>query len=160
MKGLDEKNCQILNILQEDCRISLTELAKKVGLSVDSVKKRVAKLKENGIFYPKIQIRPRQIGYPIIVDVKIKLRDYDDKKINEFLDYAVSHPRIPEVFSISGEWDFTLVIIAKDHEDLGEITDEIRKRFGGIISDWSESLTKIAYKFEKYDLLKLEGHKK
>ena len=40
MVKLDEKNCLILNLLQENCRISLTELAKRVDLSIDSVKKR------------------------------------------------------------------------------------------------------------------------
>ena len=138
--------------------MSLTDIAKNVGLSVDSVKKRLHKLKSRGLFIPKIQLRPRQFGFPNIVDVKIKLKDYDGDSIKEFIDYAVSHPRIPEVFSISGEWDFTLVILSKDHEDLAEITDEIRKRFGKMIKDWSESLTTVAYKFERYDMLKLKEY--
>ncbi|MBT3405569.1 Lrp/AsnC family transcriptional regulator [Candidatus Woesearchaeota archaeon] len=158
MAILDEKNCMILNLLQEDCRMSLTDMARRVNLSVDSVRKRLKKLEEQIYFYPKVQIRPRMLGFPNIVDVKIKLRDYDDKKLKQFIDYTVSHPRIAEVFSLSGEWDFTLVIISKDHEDLGEITDEIRNKFGAIITEWSESLTKKAYKFEAYDVLKLKGH--
>ncbi len=154
---LDEKNCIILNLLQEDCRMSLTEIAKRINLSVDSVKKRVAKMKKEGIFYPKIQIRPRQLGFKYVVDVKVKLHNYKEKEMQEFIEYTTNHPRIPEVLSLSGEWDFTLVIIAKDHEELGELTGQIRKKFGNIISDWTESLTTIAYKFEKYDLLKLIG---
>ena len=158
MKKLDEKNCLILNLLQEDCRMSLTEIAKRVGLSVDSTKKRIDKMLKEGIFYPKIQLRPRHFGFPYIVDVKIKLRNYTDQKIKEFVKYMNNHPRIAELFSISGEWDFTLVIIAKDHEDLAMISDEIRKKFGEIISDWTASLTTIAYKFEKYDMLNLKKY--
>lgn len=160
MIKFDEKNCKILNLLQEDCRISLTEIAKKVNLSVDSVKKRIVKLKREGIFYPKIQLRPRHFGFPYIVDIKIKLHNYNDKKIKDFVDYLNNHPRVAELLSISGEWDYTVVIIAKDHEDLGVIGDKIRNKFGDLINDWSESLTKVVYKFEKYDMLKLMGQKK
>ena len=47
------------------------------------------------------------------------------------------------------------MVISKDHEDLAEITEQVRKRFGHMIRSWNESLTKIAYKFETYDLIKL-----
>ena len=44
MGQIDEKDCKILNLLQEDCRMSLTNIAKEIGLSVDSTKKRINKL--------------------------------------------------------------------------------------------------------------------
>jgi len=154
---LDKKDCMILNLLQENCRMSLTEISKKVGLSIDSVKKRINKMISNHIFYPKIQLRPRNFGFPNIVEVKIKLQDYDNKKIEAFIKYVENHPRIAEAFSISGEWDFTLVIISKNNEDLALLTEEIRQKFGSIIKDWSESLTTFTYKFEKYNMLTLMG---
>ena len=159
MVKLDEKNCLILNLLQKNCRMSLSEISRKIGLSVDATKKRIDKLLAESVFNPKIQLRPRGFGFPNVVDVKIKLHDYNDKKIKEFIEYAVDHPRISEVFSISGGWDFTLVIISKDHEDLAVVTEEIRRKFGSIISEWSESLTTVPYKFEEYDMLKLVGYK-
>ena len=155
----DKIDCKILELLQQDCRMSLTDISKKLNLSVDSTRKRVQKLLKEEIFYPKIMLRPRHFGYPNIVDVKIKLRNYNEKTINEFIEYTVNHPRITEVFSLSGEWDFTLVIISKDHEDLADITKKIREKFSGIISDWRESLTTIAYKFERYDMERLVGLK-
>ena len=157
--GLDETNCRILNLLQEDCRMSLTEIAKRVNLSVDSVRKRVANLKAKRIFYPRIILRPRGFGFSNVVDVKINFSNYDEQKIREFADYVFNHPRVTEAFYISGEWDFTLVIIAKDNEDLAFLTDKIRMKFKSIIKDWSESLTTIALKFESYDMLELMGYK-
>ncbi|MFC1754032.1 Lrp/AsnC family transcriptional regulator [Thermoproteota archaeon] len=152
---LDEKNCQILNLLQQDCRMSLTKISKEVGLSIDSVKKRIKKMIKDDIFYPKIQLRPRNFGFKNIVDIKIKLHDYTDGDINEFVEFLVKHSRVAEIFTVSGEWDFTLVIIAKDAEDLGSVSESIRNRFNRIIESWSESLTTRAYKFEDYDMKKL-----
>jgi DNA-binding Lrp family transcriptional regulator len=160
MTFLDEKDCKILNILQENCRISLTEIAKQVGLSVDSVKKRITKLEKNGIFYPKIQLRPRMLGFSNIVDVKIKLNNHSPKKLTEFIEYLIKNERVAEVFTVGGEQDLSIVIISKDLKDYEGVTGKVKQKFGDIISSWNETTTKVAYKFERYDTLALLGHKK
>lgn len=159
MAQLDEKNCLILNLLQVNCRLSLTEISKKIGLSIDSTKKRIQKLINEGIFIPKIQLRPRHFGYPDIVDIKIKLRNYNEKDVKRFIRYLQCNPHVTEIFSISGEWDFGIAVMAKDHAHLGIITEDIRKKFSNTIGEWNEALTKFVYKFENYDMLELMGYK-
>lgn len=152
---LDEKNCQILTILSNNCRTSLSSIAKEVNLSVDSVKKRIKKMHENSIFFPTIQLRPRHFGYPNIVEIKIKLRNFTKDQYDEFVNHMINHPRITEAFALSGDFDFSITVLSKDHEDLAEICGEIRNKFSSIISDWKELLTTVVYKFEKYDIQKL-----
>jgi len=160
MVKLDEKNCLILNLLQEDCRTSLTKIAKHVGLSVDSIKKRIKKMIKDEVFEPKIQLKPRHFGFGNIVDIRIKLHNYNNQDIKRFIEYLRENPNIAEIFSFSGEWDFSIVILAKSAEDLGLISRSIRDKFSKIINTWSESLTTFTYKFENYDMLKLMGYKK
>ena len=155
MRCIDKKDCIILNTLQKNCRTSLTDLAKKVGLSIDSVKKRLFKMIQNNIFYPRIQIRPRGLGFSHIVDVKIKLTSHTKKDVEEFIEYLKKHPRVAEVFSVSGEWDISIVIISKDADDLGNVVAGITNKYGAMIASWIESTTLKAYKFETYDLYKL-----
>jgi Lrp/AsnC family leucine-responsive transcriptional regulator len=155
MKKIDKIDCQMLELLQQDCRMSLTAIAKHVHLSVDSVKKRMNKLQKMEIFFPKIQMRPRHFGFNNVVDIKIKLSNYDEKDIKEFVEYLKNNSLIVEIFSVSGQWDYSIVMIAKDAEDLGVNTELIRNKFKKIISGWSESLTTSAFKFEKYDMWKL-----
>ncbi len=152
---IDEIDCRLLDMLQKNCRTSYTKLGKEVDLSVDSVKKRVNKMISRNIFFPKIQLRPRNFGFNNIVDVKIKLHNYDDKQLEQLISFLKNHQRIVELFSVSGDWDFSMVIIAKDAIDLGKVTREIKKGFGSIINGWQESLTTAAYKFESYDMDKL-----
>ncbi len=159
MKDLDKKDCIILNILQNNCRTSLTKIAQEVNLSIDSVKKRMKKMEKNSIFYPRIQIRPRGLGFNNIIDIKIKLNNHSKQKVDKFIKYLLEHPRVAELFSVSGEWDLSVIIISKKLEDLEKITSDIKSKFGKIISLWSESTTLKAYKFEKYDILELMGHK-
>lgn len=159
MGVLDEKNCMILNLLQKNCRMSLTEISKEVGLSVDSVKKRIDRMIEKNIFFPKIQLRPRNFGYNNIVDVKIKLSNYTSDEMKRLIKHLQENPHVAEIIAVSGEWDLTVVLIAKDSRDLGRISGSMRNEFNRIISEWSESLTTCSYKFEDYDLAKLMGFK-
>lgn len=159
MKELDEIDCEILNLLQINCRMSLTKISKHVKLSIDAVKNRINKMLESKVFWPKIQIRPRNFGFNNIVEVKLSLRYRSTEQVKDFIIFLRKHPRVAEIFSLSGNWDFSIVLIAKDALDLGEITREIRTKFGDIIRTWTESLTTNSYKFEWYDMRKLLGYK-
>lgn len=152
---LDEKDCKILDILQKNCRTPLTKIAKEVGLSIDSVKKRMDKMIVGKIFYPKIQLRPRNFGFTNIVEVKVKLQYADEMEMNKFINYLKNHPHIVEILSLSGEYDLTIVMIAGDAIELGKITANIRNRFGKLISAWNASLTVNSHKFEEYSMEKL-----
>ena len=85
---IDEKNALILNLLQEDCRMSLTKMAQKVGLSVDSVRKRLEKMKKWELFRPKVQVRPRNLGFSNVADIKIKLHNYSPKEMQELVEWT------------------------------------------------------------------------
>lgn len=154
---LDRKDCMILEMLQKDCRASLTDIAAHVGLSIDSTKKRMNRMLSNKVFYPRIQLRPRNFGFPNVVDVKLKLQYSSEKELAELIRYLKTHPRVVEFFSVSGEWDMSIVVIAKDAIDLGKVTDEIRNKFGKQISSWNASLTVNSYKFEEYRMGELLG---
>lgn len=159
MLEMDEKDAKILDLLQENCRMPLTALAKEVHLSIDSVKKRMKKLLDHKIFYPKIQLRPRNFGFANVVDVRVKLQYGSDKEVESFIAYLKEHPQVVELFSVAGEWDIAMVLIAKDALDLGELTATIRNKFGKLINSWTVSLTIKSYKFETYNMNALRNVK-
>lgn len=152
---LDKKDCQILDLLQKDCRMSLTKISKEVGLSVDAVNKRIKKMIDGKVFYPKVQIRARNIGFRNVIEAKVKLQNVSEEDLKEFVEFLEKHRRVVEVFSLSGEWDFSLVIIGKDTFDLSNITNKIRSKFAKLIYAWNESISVRCYKFEEFDMKKL-----
>ncbi len=160
MVKFDAKNCLILEILQEEGRMSLTKISKKVGLSIDSVKKRIDKMTKQGVFSQKIHLRPKNFGFNNIIDIKIKLQNYTPQDITKFTDYLVKNPYVTELFSVSGEWDFSMVVIARDTQHFGEISRDIKNRFNKIINGWLESTTIHAHKFEEFDMFKLMEYRK
>lgn len=151
-RALDDKDRKILMILQANGREQLKAIAGKVGLSIDSVHKRIKEMQRKEIFKSGIFIEPRNIGFPLIVDVKIKLTNISEKEKKKFIDYLVDHKRVIDLLSIMGDHDLTCVLIAKDTNELEEVSTEIRQKYSDIIADWKAFLILKAHKFEEYDL--------
>lgn len=151
-RALDEKDKKILMLLQKDGRIQLTEIAKKVNLSIDSVHKRIKEMQKKEIFFSGIFIDPRKIGFPLIVDVKIKLQNITEKEKQEFIEHLTNHKKVIDLLSIMGDFDLTCVIIAKDTNEFEEISTKIRQKYSNIIADWKAMLILKTHKFEYYDL--------
>ncbi|MBI2044210.1 Lrp/AsnC family transcriptional regulator [Candidatus Pacearchaeota archaeon] len=149
---MDEKDKKILMILQEDGRVQLTDIAKKVHLSIDSTHRRIKEMMAKGIFTSGIFIDPRAIGFPLVADIKIKLRNIDEKEKENFINYLKNHPRVIDLLSVMGDFDLTCVLIAKTTDELDKISTEIRQKHSELIADWKGMLILKTYKFEYYDL--------
>lgn len=149
----DDKDKKILMVLQENGREQLKTISKKVNLSIDSVHKRIKEMIKKGVFVPTILINPRVIGYPLIADIKIKLKNIEEKERNKFIEYLKNHKRVIELLSVMGDYDFTCVLIAKDSNELEQLSTEIRQKFKELILEWKGILVLKTYKFEEYALI-------
>ncbi|MBW3003374.1 Lrp/AsnC family transcriptional regulator [Candidatus Woesearchaeota archaeon] len=149
---LDKTDRKILMILQENCRESLTNIAKKVGLSIDSVNKRMKEMTAKGVYEPTILINPRIIGFDIVADIKIKLKNVTEEDKRKFIGFLKEYDRCTELLEVMGDWDFTCVLIAKDSNELTAISTEIRQRFSNLIADWKGIFVMKLHKFEEYKL--------
>lgn len=149
---LDDKDRKILMILQDNGREQLKHIAEKVDLSIDSVHKRIKEMQSKGVFFVTIGIDPRVIGFPLIADNKIRLKNAGQKEREDFIKYLQKHPRCTDLLGIMGEYDFTCVLVATDSEDLDKLSTEIRYKFRDIIDEWKSILVLKTYKFDTHTL--------
>ncbi len=148
---MDKKDKQLLTLLQENGRERLKFLGQKIGLSIDSTKKRIEKLKKGGIISKfGIFIDPKAMGYDVVTDNKIKLSNVTNQDRKNFIAYLSELPQCIELIAISGDYDFTCVLIAESTSSFNELMYQIREKFKHIISDWKSSFNLKVYKFEKY----------
>jgi Lrp/AsnC family transcriptional regulator for asnA, asnC and gidA len=109
--------------------MSFTELAKKIGLSTNTILKRYHKLVENGSIKVSIQIDPKRIGYTSILDFNIAfttLQSLSD-------DIVESFAKIPDIIiitKISGDYDLQLTAMIRDVEQSFDIQDQIARVHG------------------------------
>ena len=149
---LDKRDRQLIGLLQENGRAQLTDLAKALGLSIDSTHKRLKKLIANKAIFIKALVYPKAIGYDLIANVQIKLNNISEEELTKFIAYLKSHPNVIELLSILGDYDITCVFIAKNTEELETTYREVRYKFKSLIADWRSVINLKLHKFEEYDL--------
>lgn len=106
---LDDLDIKIYQLLRKNGRMSDTQIAKKVGVSITTVRRRRMRLQEEGILQitALILLKAANVTY---ADVLVKFKQEAKREdINEFISRAVSNPRIYEVTEyIGGEYDALL----------------------------------------------------
>src|SRR6476659_9505289 len=71
--SLDETDHRLLSELQEDARLSLAELGRRVGLSSPAVAERVRRLADEGVIRGfRADVDPRALGYALSVIVRVR----------------------------------------------------------------------------------------
>lgn len=151
LRRLDRIDRDILNILSKNARARLTEIAKRIGLSVDATKKRIAKLERDGIITRyTIQVNPSIYGLPLGIHIYLKFKTFDQKRFDEFIKYLAASPRVIDVMSMAGDYDLYIVLLAANTEDLDKRKNEIREKFSDLIGDWKEVLVTKIHLLEEY----------
>ena len=74
MRDLDRVDRRILDLLQKNGRMPITELADKVGLSSTPCTERVRRMEREGVITGyHARVDPRALGRPLLVFVELKL---------------------------------------------------------------------------------------
>jgi Lrp/AsnC family leucine-responsive transcriptional regulator len=99
----------ILRILQKDGRISYTDLAREVGLSVTPCIERVKRLEKNGYIQGyTATLNPELLDAGLVVFVQIRLNHTSQENFEEFRDSVMSLENVQSCFLVSGNYDYLL----------------------------------------------------
>lgn len=148
---MDNKDREILSLLQRNGRMAISELASQVSLSDTPCLRRVKKLEESGVISGySAQLDNKELGLNVLVYAFIKLQGNTDKNAEVFEQSALALENVLECSVISGRHDYLLKIIAKDLEDYEKF---VKKSLGGISAiDAIESTVVLKQTFAKTSL--------
>jgi Lrp/AsnC family transcriptional regulator len=132
---IDKKDEDLLYIISKNADVGLVDLASKLKLSVNTVKKRMKELEKKKIILGyRLLIDTKKLGYTYY-KLHINLRNYtesDVKKLRNFLEsknYIIYTDHY-----ISGE-DFEIELHLKKEQEYLEFMDELKEKFGKIIKE-------------------------
>ncbi|MBB3285962.1 MULTISPECIES: Lrp/AsnC family transcriptional regulator [Rhizobium] len=109
---LDERDRKILEFLQADAGISVTELADRVALSVSACSRRIQRLEDSGHIARRIVVLDREkMGVPTTVYAMIKTAHHADEWIESFRKVIGDIPEIVEAHRLTGNYDYILKIV-------------------------------------------------
>jgi len=153
LSQIDDKDKKILEILSQNSRETLVNIAKEVRMSVDAVRKRIKNLVKSGVITGFTIIKSyKKLGYPLKASILVKLQNLTEEKLNLFINHLKRTPNVIVLNSIAGDFDFEIVIVAKSTSDLDKFSKSIRTKFSDIIVDWKVNIITESYKIEVFEI--------
>jgi Lrp/AsnC family leucine-responsive transcriptional regulator len=115
MNGLipDEYDYKILSLLQENARLDVMEIARRICLTKTPVTKRIKKLCDAGFIKNYVALLDREkIGQPVMVVTHVKLETQTTTLLGAFEADMLGMPEVQCCLHVSGSWNFILHITA------------------------------------------------
>ena len=146
MIKLDKKDWKILYELDTDSRQPYNKIAKKIGLSKDSVVYRIKNLQKEGIINQFHTITDAgKLGF-ISFRLYLKLQNCTPEKEQEIIDYFKNRKIVTWLVSIDGEYDIGMWILAKTVKEMNELWKEFLEKYTNFIDKrWLTIFTKVSY---------------
>lgn len=121
--SIDSKDLDIIEALQANARVPLSELGRTIGLSQPAISERVKRLEEAGVIEGyAAKINPRALGLGLTAIIRLRTTH---EHIKMCLKKFMEIPHIIEVNRVTGEDCFVLKVLVPAPEDLETIVDRI-----------------------------------
>lgn len=139
---------RILELIQEDARISNADLAAQIGLSPSPCWRRVRALEERGVISRYVTlVTPEAIGLPVNVWVHVTLDEQVERRLEHFESAIVARPEVMECYLMTGESDYLLRVVVPDIAAYQAFLLDHLTRIEGIASIKSSfALKQVKYK--------------
>jgi Lrp/AsnC family leucine-responsive transcriptional regulator len=160
VRKLDKMDRQIMKLLQQDSRIPLQTIAKRLGIPKSTVHYRIGRLEREKIiegYYVKLNAARLGYDYLAVIMVRAKYGPHYHQKVGLRLSQV---PGVWGVYYILGDFDFIVLVRAIDREDYMKKLEQISS-----MSDIERTSTQVVSRIIKEDPrfdtdspLKMEKH--
>lgn len=116
---LDAVGWRVLEILQEDGRVSMAELGRRVHLSAPAVAERVRRMEEAGIIAGyRAEVRPEKVGLPVVALLRLGISGDSGARTAALIGEL---PEVLECHHVTGEDCFVMKVAASSVSHLEEV---------------------------------------
>jgi len=123
---LDAFDRQLLNLLQEDAGLTADRLAESVALSPSAIQRRIKRLRDQGVIFRDIAVADhRKIGNPTFFIVALEVERERPELLAQLRKWLAAQAHVQQVFYVTGEADFILVITAPDTETYDALMSDL-----------------------------------
>jgi len=129
---LDERDLDLLNELQKNCKQSLRKISRKIGMSITTVYERIKKMEKEGIIKGyKAVINPDKTENSFLVFMLVHLEPHEiaEKGLihSDIIKKMAMLPNVLEAHSVAGEWDVILKIRVRDAHQASNLVNNLIK---------------------------------
>ena len=122
---MDDKDKLILSLLQKDGRMTASEMAEKVDLSVPAVTERIRKLTEGGVLKEfRAVLEAKKVDYDVTAYILLDMSS--SNSYGDMVQYAQDNDEVLECHSITGEGSHILKVRTHDTSSLESLLRDIQ----------------------------------
>jgi len=134
-RPLDDMDRRIMRTLQVSPTLSVADLSEAVGLSQSPCWRRLKRLETEGVIVRRaILFDPKKAGLSVSVLAHIRLRAHDEETLEALERDVCDHPEILECFSMSGESDYVVRVVAASIDDYERFLKKVLLHLPGVAS--------------------------
>ncbi len=115
MNGLDNTDSRILELLQQDARLTTKELASHLNLTTTPVYERIKRLERDGYIQKYVAlVDKKKVGLRLLAFCNVSLKEHNAEFLVRFEEAVRSLPEVMECYHIAGLYDYLLKVVVKD----------------------------------------------
>ena len=115
MTSLDNKDLEILKLLQQNARMTVKEISEHVHLSTTPTHERIKRMEKSGVIAQYATLLDHaKVGKGLMVILYVSLKQHSKNAGSKFIKTIMEMNEVVECYNISGEFDFMLKVVAKD----------------------------------------------
>lgn len=131
--SLSKTDINILELLQQDARITNQQLADTIGLSASPTWRKVRKLEEDQVIQGyRAVLNRRKIGLNVMVFVRVTIDSHSEAEARKFEAEVTALDNVVSCYSIGGDADFLLQVVSEDMDAYAEFAMSVIRRLPGI----------------------------
>lgn len=120
---MDEFDARLLNLMQENNRLTAEKLSELVGLSPAACQKRLKRLRENGTIARDISVlSPEAVGRKLTLIVEVTMERERPEVLDQFKRTMRAAPHVMQCYYVTGNADFIVILTARDMKEYEEFT--------------------------------------
>lgn len=132
MMNLDSIDQRILNLLQDNGRISNAEVARALDMAPSAVFERIRKLETRGyVAGYEARLAPKKLDFGLLAFVFVRAEEVGEVTVGSKLAELAA---VQEVHQVVGEDCYLVKLRARDTDDLARVLNREIKRIPGIVS--------------------------
>lgn len=152
---LNPTDIKILSLLQQDARITNQALAETIGMSASPCWRKVRQLEDDEVIQSyRAVLDRRKIGLGVMVFVRVSIDSHSEAEAKRFEQDVTALDDVVACYSIGGDADFLLQVVARDLDSYAEFAMAVIRRLPGIKEMQSMFVLKEIKPFAEYPIKK------
>lgn len=130
---LDTQDYKIIGALVKNARIPIKQLAKKLDLNPNSVKRKIQNLEDTGVIVQyRIGVNHKKLGYDFY-KTYFNLKSYTEEEYQQYVTYISKFPEVQ--FYLRNFWSVEIELISPTFEYYQSIIDDIKRAFPRMLGE-------------------------